>query len=1038
MPVGWSAQQWVDQNHPNGFEQPTVCVINGQATLRKDWALPTGPGDVVAFVTVYGDPITLTVIIAVVAIAVALAFALTASATPGSDLQSEPVYSLRGQQNEIRLGEPVECCYGRIRIYPSVAARTWYQYVNNEQYQFSLLCLGQGSFQVDTIQIGDTEISNFQDVEYQVVAPGEDVTLFPTAVHTSTEVGTVEVYAPNEEEYPVDGWIGPYTVNPAGTVATAIEVDFVFPKGFYWMKQSGSVRYLQLAYVVEIREIDDGGSPVGAWTQIFDVDVQWAVTSPKRITLIHDLESAVGRYEIRVKRTSEYLPDHSRVGGQMIWEGLRAHLDEEQNWGDVTLLAVKARASSNLNSTSAKQFNVIATRKLPIWDSGSETWSLPSPTRSIVWAFCDVLRSAYGGRISEDSYLDLDALETLDQFFEATDRDEHFDWIFRDPITVWEALQVIARVGRSVPIVRGSQVTMIRNGPLSVPVSAFTTDNMLPGSFRWDLQLWEDDEYDSVRVEYTDPDTGYKQETVVATLPGGTTDHPEDLRIPGIQNRDHAYREGLFVAARRRYIRENISFETGLEGNIPTYGDLIYVSHDVPRWLQRGYVVDAEYQTNGQWLVTLSEDLEWSESSGHVMYLRASDGSVLGPADVEEVAGSPNMALLDQPETVMDFPLDGTQEPMLFIFGVPGDEVKAVRVVRVEPGDGESVRILGEPELAIVHEVEDDSASVPDAIQTTSYPSTPPDLPEISILTVTQLDEVLYALQVAWPAAIGANYYLVQSSEDGINWVERASTTQVSVVIQARPGNYWVRVAAVGNGQGAWTEQSLVVTSLSHLDVDVPWDDLELGVRWWAVLGAAGYRVSVYDNTVESAPVLVRTEDLEPGVLFYGYGYSEALVDGVVVRELLIEVDALFEDPDNPATLEVTGYPVEQAFSNDMPDAPTGLTQESAFEETDGTVYYTLSWTNPVCADLVRVKVWLSDTPGFDPEVEAPVVDETASAIGSEYVAESAVVAWALDSAGEHPTLYWRVAVFDVWGNEILEESSGGNLSPEETIAAYA
>lgn len=1047
IPMGGTVQSWVDLNFPEDFPNPTVCICNGKPLLREQWNQIVGPDDVVCFVAVTGAfGLVAALVIAAVAIAASLVVALTLPSTPGNDALTEPVFSLRGQKNDIRIGEPIECPYGRNRVYPSVAARAWYQYINNDQFQHSLLCIGQGYYDVDTVSIGDSDITSFEDVDYEIVPPGGEVTLFPTAVYSSTEVGTIEVYAPNEDEYPVDGWIGPFVTNASGTVATKIEFDFVFPEGVYWMKQSGSVRFLQLAFEVEIREIDDAGSPIGSWTQIKDVDVWWAYTNPQRITYTYDLESNVGRYEIRVKRTSSYLAGHPRVGGKMIWEGLRAHLDEEQDWGDVTLLAVKARATNNLNSTSAQKFNVICTRKLPIYDTGTQSWLDPTATRSIVWAFCDVLRSAYGANLV-DTYLDLDTLAEMADFYESTERTEYFDWIFRDPITVWEALQTIARVGRAVPIVKGSQVSIVRNGPLSVPVAMFTPDNIIAGTFRMDLKMWQDDEYDSVNIEYTEPSTGYQQETVVAGLPGGTTDRPEDIRFPGIQDRDHAYREGLFIVGRRRYIRWNASFETGLEGHIPIFGDLIAVSHDVPRWQQSGYIVDAEYQTGGEWLVTLSEPLNWDDTGAHVMLLQDVDGTVLGPTPVEEVAGEPQQALLTQPGTDdPDFRLGGTKEPMLFIFGTPGEETRYLRVVKVEPSGEESVKITGEPEVDLVHTLEDDTSAVPDALPTTSYPSAPSELPEVTSLTLTQLDLPTPTVQVSWPAVVGASYYVLQTSEDNLNWTTRSTSSQVSQVVGATYGTYYVRVAAVGSGgQGPWESGSVSVTQMTLLETSIPWDDIEWEVRWWDVVNAAGFVVKLYDNST-TEPTLIKEVQLAVGTLSYQYDIADAEADGVITREMLVSVDALFENEEDASVLEASGNPVELELSNSMPREPYGLSASFVEIDTDNEAVYDLSWTNPTEDDLVRVKVWVSDDPDFDPATEAPIVDDVASAIGHANIISAATISWPLNISDEHPTLYWRVGVFDVWGNEV--NTSGGdtgggtdglgNVSERDSIPAYS
>jgi hypothetical protein len=45
------------------------------------------------------------------------------------------------------------------------------------------------------------------------------------------------------------------------------------------------------------------------------------------------------------------------------------------------------------------------------------------------------------------------------------------------------------------------------------------------------------------------------------------------------------------MAAANRYRRRMVNFRTELEGLIPTYGDLIAIAHDMPRWGESGDVV---------------------------------------------------------------------------------------------------------------------------------------------------------------------------------------------------------------------------------------------------------------------------------------------------------------------------------------------------------------------------------------------------------------------------------------------------------------
>lgn len=1019
-------RQWVLDHQPTGeFPVPTICLVNGQPLMRADWDRQIEATDIVNFVAIPAGIIEgLAIALVVVLVAITIVMVLNRPKMPGEQPASDPVFTIKGQQNEIRLGEPIEVNYGRNRIYPSMASRPYFEYRDNDQFQFSLFCLGQGEYDIEAIQIGDTVIDNFEEVQYEVIPPGGTVTLLPVAVYTAVEAGGQILYGSNQPEYVAPGWVGPFPANPSGTIAYKIQVDVSMLKGLYRMTKSGKPDYWTVQFAVQIRLIDDLGMPLGSWEDLTGdpyIEIIGATTTPQRRSIIEDVTP--GRYEVRLRRVNfagnlTDAPPVSNVGDELTWEALRSYIEGEQDFGDVTLLAVIIRATNNLNSRTQQKFNVICTRKLPIRESGG-TWSAVQPTRSIVWALVDIFRSVYGGRIFDDAFYDWDALEELDELYE--ERDEHFDWTFRDPVTVWEAAQAVARVGRATPLLAGSLITLRRDGPLEIPVAMFNQENIIQGSFSWEIKLWDLDEYDSVRIEYTEPATGYLQEQVLATLPGGTTDHPEDIRFAGIQDRAHAYHEGMYLVATRRYLRENVTFETGLEGFIPTFGDLIAVAHDVPRWGQAGYVVNAERGVNSYQL-WLSEPVTFNPDVDYAIALRGRRAEIIGPLNASATT-DPKQVYVESPDEI-DFLLDGTTEPTLFVFGPTAQTTKYLRVVKVEPQNSEVIRITGVTDAPVIHSFDE---LLPPALNTQPLAPIPPDLPEVAGLTLSQIDPSLHIIQASWHGTFGAQYFIVQYSQDNEHWSIPLTTERTSLQLQVFPGDLWVRVAAVNNGQGPWIQEYLEVGYMRGITVVEEWVGLEWKVSWEKVLLATSYVIKVYDRT-DSEPTLKHTASIT--ALEFTYDYLQALIDSNTVRDMRVEVTPVFP-PEGDGFSDDVIPPTGIDLDNPVPAPATGLGYELVSEDSDS-VLYRVYWTVPTEADLINVKVWLSPISGFDPAVDVPVVDEDASMVGYASMPTEAYLEIALDSTGGHPAYYWRVALNDVWGAEV-----GTNVAPEQVIPLH-
>ena len=757
-----SIREWLGEQGIDEFECPTICLRNTEPLLRARWdETLIGEGDIVMFVPLPQgggggggkNPLRIVLMLAVMIaapyvgsyLAVAAGFAeagiaaslITAGVTLagtalvnvlipppkpsavtanfGSAPAPSPTYSLQAQGNQARLAQPIPVVYGHHRVFPDLAATPWTEYDNNEQHLHQLHCIGQGQYDLEQVRIEDTPISSFEEIETEIVPPGGAVTLFETDVVTAPEVAGQELIGANDRETAVttndageevttvvgDGWIGPFTANPAGTVATGIGIDVIMPRGLYYANDDGSFSARTVEWEVEARAVDDEGEAAGEWIAVASESVTAAENTPQRKSYRYPI--AAGRYEVRVRRTNDKSSD-ARAGHEIRWGGLKTFLENTPEFGDVTLLAVRMRATDNLSQRSARLVNVIITRRLPVWDPATG-WSSPQPTRSLAWAFADAARAKYGAGLV-DARIDLDALHALHAVWET--RGDRFDAVFDQGLTVWEALTRIARCGRALPFLQGGILRIARDAPRTLPVALFGPRNIVKGSFRVQYVMPGEDTADAVTVTYFSERT-WRPDEIVATLPNSeadaAADKPATVELFGCTGRDQAMREGLYMAAANRYRRRIMTFRTELEGLIPTYGDLIAVTHDLPRWGQGGEVVDADGRA-----LTLSEPLEW-ESGGeaaeppvHYLALRRRDGSLSGPWPVTPGTDERTVVLSEDPGLV---PYTGADEERThFAFG-PGEEWGlCARVMAVRPR-GEQVEIIAVGEDTRVHEADE-------------------------------------------------------------------------------------------------------------------------------------------------------------------------------------------------------------------------------------------------------------------------------------------------------------------------------------------
>lgn len=974
------------------FEMPTICLVNGVALPREAWSEPLEPDDHLDITVVMGGPFTpfiVPLIIGLVAGAASYIYTKQALASIGNPASlttpdAGTVYNLSGQKNSVKMGQPIEIGYGQARMWPSYAALVYEGYENNEQFNYSLYCVGQGSYSITDLKIEDTPITSFPDVQYEVIQPGGSVTLFPDNVITSVEVANIQLYGPTDSEY--TGVSGPYVINPPTTLTTRIEFDISFPQGLY-QTLSGSFGSVGVSLEFEYHKISDTGSSLGAWTSLGVETITRNTNTPQRITLKYTVPA--GRYEVRGKRTSITPPATSYLT-VLIWESVRAFLPSTKTYGGLTMLAIVMRASNSLNNSSQSRVNLIATRKLPIWNP-STGWSAIVPTRSIVWAFCDIFRSSVYGCNLDDSYLDLAGLYSLDA--EYTTRGWHFDHIFDTSTTVWDAAKTIARCGRAAPVPVGPKITMVLDTSKSITTAVFAPHNMVKDSFQIDYRHPQLNETDHVIMVYRDPTT-WLEEEVICQFSGSPLANPERIDFPGCTSRAQAYHEGMYILATRGLIRDTITFKTGLEGHLPVYGDLIEVRHDsIGLGLQSGWVT---YMSGYD--LAFSEPVVYEAGKSYVVLLRRKDGSADGPYNVDTHGrtGKRWTVNLTAAPSLTNFTIspDGLSSPDFFdfmerpafIFGEAANLTIKCKVISVTPSNDDTV------EISCVNYDDGlyvwDSASVP-AIGTDMIPPRMPDLPVVSGLMVSHNPFDPKVIIVAWAPALGAKSYILERNYDGTAWTPEVITSGTSHTMIVVASALNLRLAAQNVGVGSWVYWSSTVGVDKHepatpIIVSSVFDT-SIYVSWQPSVGAVNYRVEI---SAYGVPGLYRSDVTTD--LNYNYTYAMAVSDGLsrIVNVRVYAVNSLGDS-----------VPVDVVLTNSVPPAPVTIYSDRPDEEDPS--YATLNVTYSPPADFLQYRFYVSATSGFTPGPTNMVYEGTDAGI-------------AYSGSG-----YFVVGVMDIWGPEV-------------------
>lgn len=823
------AGTWIADHAPK-TKLPFICMLNGKAILRKEWQRSIADTDVIAFVVLPqgggSNPLRIVAMIGIMILAAytggaalaamqaagygaaaAGAVSAVASAAVGmigtalvnavipaqtvsslgsfkSSTEASPTYSISAQGNSARIGEAIPVQYGTVLCYPDFAAAPYVEYSGNEQYLYELFCIGLGEYSISKIRIEDTDITNFEEVTTQIVNPGDKLTLFPANVETSNEVSGQELLK--------DDPIGPFIANQSGTTANKLSVDVVCSRGLYSLDKKGRLQNKSLTFKVEAQAVDDDGVATGSWTTLGTHTIKAATATPQRFSYNYKVTN--GRYQVRVTRTDQK-DTSTTVAHEIDWTGLKAYLVDEGNMFDgMTLLAVRIRATNNISSSASKKINVLCTRKLETWSPESGWSSSAVATQSIAWAFADVCRASYGAKLS-DQQIDLRALYELDSIWTA--RGDKLNYRVDSKSTVWEALQVIAKAGRAKPYRQGGMVRIFRDAAQSIPSGMFTMNNIVKDSFSVDYIMPTDDTADAVEVEYYD-ERIWKWKTVTAKMPDSKAEEPVSVKLLGVTNREQAWREGIYMAACNRLRRKTISLSTEMEGFIPTMGDLVYVSHDMPQWGQ-SCVVRNWQPDDG--ILTVSEPLEWQEGKTHSIILRNLDGTASGPYTVAK--GTSDYELVLPEDTVLSISTGDTMEPTYVSFGWDETWTQPARVLSVKPSGMFKVAIELINEEDGVHLAE--KGEYPEESVRSQLPGEQLR-PSITGLIARSSPRNNSQAVLSWNPAPWANIYYIEQSSDLENWTRSGETAAPNFTCSVLYGKYtFFRVCAVGTAQGPWS-----------------------------------------------------------------------------------------------------------------------------------------------------------------------------------------------------------------------------------------
>lgn len=567
---------------------------------------------------------------------------------PPSGAKSEDdVFSVSLSGNRARPQQPIPVQYGRLKFNPDFAAPPWADYQGTTQLFHGLYCLGVGEFEVEEIGIHDTPVwtaaggfsGSFPNFKYEIVPPGQPVTLFPANVAVSPDLTGQQIPVPYSADNPGPSgetsglsYLGPFIINGPGTVGQTVSVDIVFPSGCYFILSNGRQVVSGNTTLCEYRYVDDVGVATSDWATLFNKTYRFNTTAPVRLTETVDLPSA-GRVQLRIANTEPPTPT-----AQNSVAGARIYIHGPETVTNVTRLAIQLVADRQLSQFSSQQIYAIATRKIDAYDYGNAIWSFQA-TSNPFWAAVDMWSNTLYGAGQSRSKIDLERI--FYQAVQADARGDTFNYRFTQTMTVAEAMDTILRGSLSAPVFVWDNFSVVRDEPRT-PELLLTDLEIIRGTVELNYPLADAQTADGAIVEYLEEQT-WKRADVASTDTLAELIQPARVQVPGVTKRAQATLVARYLAAVNNYRRETLSCEVEADGKLVRRGSQVIVSTEMPEtW---GESVRIESYDSGSRTMTFHAPVDWSGAGPWYIRVRRANGMPWGPVQVTQGA-APNIAVV--------------------------------------------------------------------------------------------------------------------------------------------------------------------------------------------------------------------------------------------------------------------------------------------------------------------------------------------------------------------------------------------------------
>lgn len=385
------------------------------------------------------------------------------------------------------------------------------------------------------------------------------------------------------------------------------------------------------------------------------------------------------------------------------------------------------------------------------------------------------------------------------------------DVVVQSQVEAFQLVRDVCSAFRGMTFYNGESLSIIVDKPRD-PVYLFTADNVVDGVFVRTFPS-EKTMYTSCNVMFDDEENQYEQDVEPVFNPDAAMrfgHNPTSITAIGCTRRTEANRRGRWIL-QTNLSATTVSFSTGLEGMIPSCGDVIYVAD--PHWqsafnlVLSGRIMEV---TGTQVFLAFRCDAK----AGDTLILNTDDGKPLRRTIASVSADGKTLTLN------VGYNFDVAPDS---VFLIESDQLAAEQyvVTRIEKGSDDdefTFAITATQYNPNKYDAIDNGVITDDRPTSVVDPDSMGAPENVSIGSFSRIVQGMSVetMVIGWSAVQYAKLYEVQWRKDGGNWnnVPRTATTQVDIEgIYA--GEYQARVRCISGGNVASPWSALATATLT-------------------------------------------------------------------------------------------------------------------------------------------------------------------------------------------------------------------------------